>query len=275
MIFKSKIRGIAAIYLLAVGLCINIFALCETNFFYAGMPKIVWAASTDDYIVLTNCGYIVGYSEQRKVPLWCAYHLRKIGEPGEKVKNLPKRPPRFLTDTRTRSKVRHDDYTNTGYDRGHMAPNYAIASRYGETAQNETFYMSNICPQTKTLNQQTWKYLEEIEADYLANKYDEIWILTGPIFSTNSTNTIGPARVHLPEKFFKIIVDIDKDKPRALAFVISQDSPPTYSLEQFLTTIAQIEEATGIDFFSELPDELEAKLEHYKAKKIWEYDKNK
>ncbi len=55
-------------------------------------------------------------------------------------------------DTLTIAKVTHNDYTHSGYDRGHMAPNYAIATRYGQEAQKETFLMSNIVPQLGNLN---------------------------------------------------------------------------------------------------------------------------
>ena len=52
-------------------------------------------------------------------------------------------------DERTAARVSHDDYKpgTDRFDRGHMAPNHAIATRYGREAQLETFLMSNVCPQ--------------------------------------------------------------------------------------------------------------------------------
>ncbi|MFC1467798.1 DNA/RNA non-specific endonuclease, partial [Verrucomicrobiota bacterium] len=107
---------------------------------YGGRPKQKLTA-LHRATLLKNSGYTVGYSDHFELPLWSAY----------RVFNVPKlesgkRPSRFTTDTRTKARVSHNDYTRSGFDRGHMAPNYAIATRYGRTAQKETFLMSNIIP---------------------------------------------------------------------------------------------------------------------------------
>ncbi len=95
---------------------------------YAGIPR-----STNyphQLLVLENTGYIVGYDETRKTPAWVAYRMFRVG-----AVSSPPRPSRFMVDMRTLSQVRHDDYTNSGFDRGHMAPNYGIATRYGVKGQ--------------------------------------------------------------------------------------------------------------------------------------------
>jgi len=63
-----------------------------------------------------------------------------------------------------------------------MAPNHAIATRYGEQAQIETFFMSNICPQRPDPNRKVWKHLEATEADDYGNRFEEVWVIDGPIF---------------------------------------------------------------------------------------------
>ena len=94
---------------------------------YAGLPE----ATSYPYqiTVLTNQGYISGYCEERKNPAWVSYRVFKLADA-----ESPPRPSRFTVDARTTSRIRHDDYTRSGYDRGHMAPNYAIGSRYGAPA---------------------------------------------------------------------------------------------------------------------------------------------
>lgn len=119
---------------------------------FGGEPKSIQAG---DVKVLNNIGYTVGYSENRRNPLWSAYQCFRVANPEKH-----KRPSRFKIDPRTESKVTHDDYTNTGYSRGHMSPNYAIDTRYGRDAQLETFLMSNICPQRQSLNGGRWQQLE-------------------------------------------------------------------------------------------------------------------
>jgi len=96
--------------------------------------------------VFRNEGFMVGYSEWRGNPLWVTYHLRPIS----KMKKL-KRPSRFKTDWRSFRRVSHNDYLKSGYDRGHMAPNYAISNVYGREGQLDTFVMSNITPQCRVI----------------------------------------------------------------------------------------------------------------------------
>ena len=68
--------------------------------------------------VLYNTAYIVGYSEELKNPRWVCYRLGNL----KNDCTVPKfeRPYSFYVDNRTKSKVSHDDYTSSGYDRGHM-----------------------------------------------------------------------------------------------------------------------------------------------------------
>ena len=80
-------------------------------------------------------------------------------------------------DPRTRAKVNHYDYTNSGYDRGHMAPNYGIALSHGVKAQMKTFLMSNITPQQTALNTGIWRELEMNVANNYNRRFNEIWIL--------------------------------------------------------------------------------------------------
>lgn len=142
---------------------------------YAGLPRPNGYPHT--ILVLINRGFISGYDEQRKNPVWVAYRLFNFTR-----HTIGPRPSKFLTDDRTKAKVRSDDYTNSGYDRGHMAPNSAIAQCYGDDAQRETFLLSNIVPQRPALNQQFWRLLEErVETTYAA-RLEEVWVTTGPIY---------------------------------------------------------------------------------------------
>ncbi|MEX0776713.1 MAG: DNA/RNA non-specific endonuclease [Phycisphaeraceae bacterium] len=91
---------------------------------YAGLPKPM--APDHDVEVLTNHGYQSGYSERRRNPLWVTYKLTAAPN-----RQNPKRPSRFLVDTRTTARISHNDYTHSGFDRGHLAPFNAIVDRLG------------------------------------------------------------------------------------------------------------------------------------------------
>ena len=81
-------------------------------FSYAGLPKST--SYPFPITVLTNQGYIAGYCEERKNPAWVSYRVFKLANA-----NSPPRPSRFTVDTRTTSRIRHDDYTRSRYDQGH------------------------------------------------------------------------------------------------------------------------------------------------------------
>ena len=262
------------IWLLAFTVCISINAqpAAETNFVIGGLPRLSGTSVSEDILVLTNRGYIVGYSETKRNPRWVCYRLTKVGAVDKKALN-PERKNNFRADLRTKPpQVGSDAFAKLPYDRGHMAPSYGIGSRYGETAQDETFLMSNMCPQQPKLNRGIWKRLETKEADYLANGLGQVWIITGPILNANPKK-IGKYQVEEPAAFFKIIVDNPNGKPRVLPFRFEMPTIPTQNLNAFLTSVGSIEKQTGIDFFSDLPAGQQKELEKQKPSSIWKVSK--
>jgi endonuclease G len=245
--------------------------LCDSNIVYAGLPK--WSTRTghEKITVLTNCAYIVGYSDVRKNPVWVAYHLRKLGSVGEHAAN-PDRKDNFRADARTTSKVDDEafDFSHTKCDRGHMAPSYGIGSRYGANAQDETFLMSNMAPQKFTLNRGQWKKLEEIEADMFANGCEEVWVITGPIFK-GPRELIRKSGVEIPDAFYKIVIDEENGRPRVLAFTMDQSTTSSRSMDPFLTSVRSIESLTGLNFLSELRNDVETRIESATPTEVWSF----
>lgn len=231
---------------------------------YAGPPRATAEAGRlGEVRILTNRGYAVGYSEPLANPVWAAYRtmdLERIPDPG-------KRPERFEVDRRTAARVAPDAYTGSGYDRGHLAPNYAIATRYGAAAQRETFLMSNIVPQRHALNAGLWRELEEKIATSYPARYGEIWTIVGPVFGPEPARLRGGVAV--PEAFFKIVIDENEGKLRTLALLVPQDAPAGVPPERFLVTIDEIERRTGLDFLSELEDEAERAVEARRSGRVW------
>jgi len=244
---------------------------CTNTNVQPNFPESAWLPTTNNYPNsikhLDRIGYVVGYDEQRKNPAWVFYHLALIEK---KPAGTSKRPSKFNTDKTTEAKVSHKDYTHSGYDRGHMAPNYGISTRYGREAQIETFLMSNIVPQKPNLNRGVWRELEMKVANIkggLANRFDSVYVITGPIYD-NQIEKIKN-KVEIPDSFYKIIVDLENNTPRALAFIMPQNAKRKDEPEKFLTSIDEIEKQTGLDFFADLEDSYESKFEAQIAKQIW------
>jgi endonuclease G len=228
---------------------------------YGGVPRVVAPPATS-VRVLPNTGYVAGYSDALGNPLWAAYRVADI-----ELKDAPPRPDNFTPDLRTVARIDSQVYTGSDYDRGHMAPNYAIATRYGLRAQEETFQMSNICPQRHTLNAGVWKNLEQRIATNYAGRFAEVWVLAGPVFGTNPEKL--RRRVAIPEAFYMIVVDESDGRVRAEAFLFPQETPAAARMDDYIASIDEIERRTGLDFLSELPDAAENALEARKVARVW------
>lgn len=228
---------------------------------YQGEPQAISALNTNTWFrTLRNNGFIVGYSDLRGNPLWVEYALTPLPNNVDRLT----RPSHFQTDWRALNRVDHDDYTKSGFDRGHNAPNFAMSTLYGKYAQADSFLMTNISPQRPKLNQQVWKRLEETELSFFARNFGKVWVITGPIFSENAEKLSSSLwHVDIPKAFYKIYVTQESDsKPAfALAFVVPQTVTGKEPLTQFITTIDTVEAQTGLDFLSDFEDKTEKHLE--------------
>lgn len=231
---------------------------------YMGVPQVTAAPAQGQWShILRNDGFMLSYSESLKNPLWVTY---KVGS----ADYIPgKRPSGFSADWRSPSFVSHDDYTGTGYDRGHMAPNYVIASRYGRAAQLDTFKMTNITPQKPNLNQKSWQRLEELVANDFSHWFGDFWVVTGPIFDAQPKRL--NSGVAIPKAFYKILLKpASGEQPaKALAFIFPQNAKANVSLLKLVVSIDEVEAQTGLDFFSELDDNIENALESRQTPEAW------
>ncbi|HOT29574.1 MAG TPA: DNA/RNA non-specific endonuclease [Candidatus Ozemobacteraceae bacterium] len=241
----------------------------ERGLVYAGLPRP--AQKDPTLTILRNQGYVAGYSDFRQNPLWVGYSLE-----GSAKGPAGKRPSKFETDPRTQSRVRHEEFTSTGYDRGHLAPNAGIAARLGFEAQKETFLLTNIVPMEPDLNRRVWQKLERLESDVWAPRFGKVWILTGPVFD-DDRQLLGEAndrdrsrsRVEIPDAFYKIVIDEDGRDVRVLPFLVPQNVRGTETPRQFLTSIDRIEQLTGLDFLWALNDPHEDAIEKMVPSNIW------
>lgn len=217
----------------------------------------------DPVQLLENKCYDVGYSNARANPLWVTYRLTRHKDDG-----VDKRQTKFITDTRTSAQIVHEHYNRSGYDRGHMAPNHAIGALCDDEAQKETFFMTNISPQSKALNQRWWERLERVEFNHFTRIFDKVWVIAGPVFSDYPVNLPnGP--VQLPVAFYKIYLAEKAGQWHALAFLVEQGVEGKEPLSQYRTSIEEIEAKTGFDFLPELTAEMKQRLISDRQDKSW------
>lgn len=247
-IYKTRVRRFPG-ELAAEGL--------SSESFFGGLPD---TSGLEDWVTqVENIGYSAGYSEAKWNPLWVAYEL-----PVEQDFDCP-RLTRFQVDDRTDAEVTHDDYTSSGYDRGHMAPSHNIGSRYDCEAQDETYLMSNIAPQRPVLNQRPWGGFERLVSSVYAPTFGGVSVITGPIFDPEQMFQLCSG-VEIPVAFYKIVVEgRNQEMPSVLAIVMEQDTRPGVLVSDLLVTVDEIEARTGLDFFPELDDSIEEAIEAARA----------
>lgn len=212
--------------------------------------------------IFRNQAYMVGYSDSKNNPLWVVY---KLTSPSNQTTHL-KRPDNFESDWRSFGRITSDDYTHSGYDRGHMAPNHAIALLYGREAQKQTFLMTNITPQKPSLNQRLWQSLEEMELYQFTDQSKELWVFTGPLFDGRATYLKKNSPIQIPDAFYKIYIKVAHDGSiETLSFILPQMAKPSDKLEKYIVNIDEIEKKSGFDFLRELDDHLEERVESRKG----------
>lgn len=228
---------------------------------FAGMPVRTGGPAPDDVRIVDRGDFIIGWSPSLRHPLWVAYHV-----PAEKAYEAGKRPG-FRADPAISGSPAATWYKGSGYDRGHMAPNYAIATRFGTDAQKKTFYMSNIAPQRPGLNRGPWREMEHRIADLWTAKYGEIWVIVGCVPGDEETRL--ESGVDAPKAFWQVIVAQTAEGVRALAVYMPQNIPYSAFPVHNIVTIDELERRTGLDFFPDLPDFLEKPLEADLPTRLW------
>ncbi|MFH0288229.1 DNA/RNA non-specific endonuclease [Vibrio owensii] len=218
-----------------------------------GMP------STNSDQFLCRDGYAVGYNYDTKNADWVAYHVT-----AESVNITNKRSNSFKEDTEMPDYARSTlaDYKGSGYDRGHLAPSATMD--FTRESMKQSFLMSNMSPQLPGFNRVGWRVLEEHVRD-LANEYNELYVVTGPIYKGNE-GTIGNGVV-IPSAFYKVILDPSFDE--AIAFIVPHRDVSSFELANFITTIDEVERQTGLDFFAQTPDSIEDNMESVKWEEMW------
>lgn len=204
-----------------------------------------------DGIELDYESFKVNFNPELHIPNYVAWELT-----ADEVNGTVSRGS-FQPDFNVTESADPRDYTGSGYDRGHMAP--AGDMKFDQKAMERCFYMTNIVPQSHALNGGTWNKLEEKCRNW-ARVDSAIIIICGPILTPKPTEFIGRKKVAVPHAFFKVILSPYANPPRAIGFIMP-NSRVDGGLQTTAVSVDNVEAATGLDFFSALPDSLENLIE--------------
>lgn len=206
-------------------------------------------SSTD--AVIERQGYALGYREAHEQAAWVCYQLSAQ----EVQTNVAPRNDNFRPDPWvTTGSATLADYQGSGYDRGHLAP--AADMHWSVDAMDASFYLSNMSPQLPAFNRGIWARLEaQVRENAVAA--GDLWVVTGPVLEAGLP-TIGASKVSVPNAYYKVLLD-EAPQPRMLAFLLPQHA--SGSTRDYVVSVDAVERATGLDFFSALPDAVEDRLE--------------
>lgn len=212
------------------------------------------------------------FDRRTRNPFWVVEH---ITPDSLSANNADRRHSYFVEDHTIPEKfqAKLHDYQRSGYDRGHQVP--AADAKWSQDALDQTFLLSNMCPQVGDgFNRDYWAHFEDF-CRRLTNDYPSVRIVTGPLYLPKrdpmdgkykvSYEVIGnPPNVSVPTHFFKVIFAEDGKTGGNVslgAFVlpnapIANDKP----LTEFEAPIEAIEKASGLEFATNLPIQRRRKL---------------
>lgn len=231
-----------------------------------GIPTRTAKGSSEpnDNILIQKPQYALSYNASNQIANWVSWLVSASW-----FGDAPRHKGKFLSDSSLPEgiyRVRHDDYSGSGYDRGHMVRS---EERTRNPEDNKaTFLMTNILPQYHDLNAGPWLRLEEYCQELAQKEGKELYISAGGILQ-KQPETIGKG-VAVPDSFYKIIVALNPgenaDNVDGETRIIAVIMPNSKGIigegwGQYRVSVNEVEKKAGYDFLPALADNIEELLE--------------
>jgi DNA/RNA endonuclease G (NUC1) len=226
-----------------------------------GVPVPTGPTTNEHLVVLTE--YVNLFDDDLLIPLWSAEQLvaRQPGPDSGRI-NCFRPNPRVLPQSDLKN-----DYDEEIHDQGHLTPS---EDQSGSVRANvNTFFYTNMTPQIGRFNQVTWNRLEATVRRWVRTDRP-LYVITGAVLDRDGDGRRDadadaprmqprhnrPARVAIPSHFYKIIAYRQPNGRLAtLSVLLPHDGTPLTGrdigrlFERHVTTVAAIEQLTGLDFF--------------------------
>lgn len=221
----------------------------ETSYNRIDVPLPVFLNDSIDNDVISHEYYTLSYNESHEQPNWVQYLVTR-----EMINGPSQRESTFIEDSMisTRS-ARSADYKKSGFDRGHMCP--AADMRLNNKCMRETFYMSNISPQTHQFNAGIWLDLENYVREMVV-RYDSLYVVTGPVLHKDLPKIKGKYNsISVPEYFYKIIYSEKHCWMQGYLISHKVNYKNKQRLFMYKVPVDSIESIVQMDFFSGIANE--------------------
>ncbi|MEG4805871.1 DNA/RNA non-specific endonuclease [Microcoleus sp. ARI1-B5] len=220
-------------------------------------------ASTDNYLMVKP-QFVMSYNNKTRTANWVSWQLNRSWIGSADRKN-DFRPDDALPDAWY--KVRPNDYTLSGYDRGHLAPS---ADRTRNEADNSsTFLMTNMMPQVPELNRGVWGDLEDYCRELAQRRARNSTSPAGPVGRKGSIGR--KEKIAVPAKTWKVIAVLDRqglgmqgitNNTRTIAVMMPNDAiVKGKAWKSFRVPVKQVERETGLNFLSNVTPQVQQVIE--------------
>ncbi|MBQ0080668.1 MAG: DNA/RNA non-specific endonuclease [Alistipes sp.] len=229
----------------------------------------------DKFVTETKRNYSYCYDTQKYASIWTAYPLTNSHTIGQASTSSWNWNPHLTQSQQVNivSGAYEKNYGNGTYARGHMCPN---ADRKSSDEQNrQTYYPTNQLPQIQNgFNSGIWSKLEGAVRN-LTSFADTVYVAVGPCYQKvggsetikhlTANEGIYPSKVDIPNYFYKVLLKVRWDgnnisSASAIGFWMEHRvyTSQENNITDYTVSVDQIEEWTGIDFFANLPKNIEA-----------------
>lgn len=224
-----------------------------------GNSIVIVHSTADSYGV----NYSLEWDREKKSQRWSCYQLYNgFGGSVGRYSGSPQYP--YDPDLAPEDYFSHDYFKGSGYDHGHICP--SADRQYSAEANKQTFYLTNMQPQKNSFNAGLWASMEERVRRWIALSpvTDTLYVCKGGTID-NEDDILEriDGKLIVPRYFYMAVLYKSVNGYMAIAFFADQtaDSSASAGLRSYAMSIDALEERTGIDFFCNLPDEIENKIE--------------
>ena len=190
------------------------------------MRNLLWllvfpiGLTAQDTVRVKHGNYESVFSIDKKYPVLVEWWVTKAKL---ECKNPVKRQDNFVADPALPKDSNLDtDYRGSGFDRGHISP--AADARCNAQHMEESFYFTNMAPQTPALNRGQWKNLEELTRQ-LALQHDSVFVRAGCVGQSHRVQ-----RLAIPTHCWKVIQVKKTRETTAYVFPNSTTRTQSYML---------------------------------------------
>jgi len=240
------------------------------------MEKIGWPSDGE---VIKHSAMALEYDEEHEMARWVQHMIiTDVIEGRTSRTNDFRVDPKISTGSSEESdyfaKKTVDDktvYDGFGYDRGHLAASADF--RWNQKALSETYYYSNMTPQSPEFNREAWAEVEMFVRDYVFRNVVDLYVVTGPVLESDlPKQSKSKNAISIPRQHYKVAIDLTNQ--RGIAFLMTNEKA-AMPIENYMITIDEVEAVTGLNFFPTLTNEEEAMMETKFDYAIWMPEKQK